>query len=71
VPRFDLRAYTTAELHAGIQSLDWSASLYVRNLTDAKGYLSAMAENVATGASAYGLQIIQPRTVGLSVTYSL
>jgi outer membrane receptor protein involved in Fe transport len=70
VPRFDLRAYTTAELHAGIQSLDWSASLYVRNLTDAKGYLSAMAENVATGASAYGLQIIQPRTVGLSVTYS-
>jgi hypothetical protein len=42
----------------------------VRNLTDAKGYLSAMAENVATGASAYGLQIIQPRTVGLSVTYS-
>ncbi len=70
VPRFDLRAYTTAELHAGIQSLAWNVGLYVRNLTDAQGYLSAMAQNVATGASSYGLEVIQPRTVGMTATYS-
>jgi len=70
VPRFDLRAYTTAELHAGIQSLDWNVNLYVKNLTDAKGYLSAMAQNVATGVSSYGLAVIQPRTFGVTATYS-
>lgn len=70
VPRFDLRAYTTLELHAGIQSLDWNVSLYVKNLTDTKGYLSAMAQNVATGVSSYGLAVIQPRTLGVTATYS-
>lgn len=70
VPRFDVRAYTTAELHAGVQALTWDVSLYVRNLTDAKGYLSAMAQNVATGVSSYGLEVIQPRTVGITATYA-
>jgi iron complex outermembrane recepter protein len=70
VPRFDLRAYTTAELHAGIQSLAWDVSVYVRNLTDARGYLSAMPVNVATGTGLYGLEVIQPRTVGMTATYA-
>lgn len=68
--RFDLRAYTTADFHAGVQSLNWNVSLYVRNLTDTKGYLSAMAQNVQTGVSSYGLYLMQPRTVGISATYS-
>lgn len=70
VPRFDVRAYTTAELHVGVQSLAWDVSLYVRNLADTKGYLSAMAQNVATGVSSYGLEVIQPRTVGITATYA-
>jgi iron complex outermembrane recepter protein len=70
LPRFDVRAYTTVELHAGVQSLAWDVSFYVRNLTDAKGYLSAMAQNVATGVSSYGLEVIQPRTVGVAATYA-
>lgn len=68
--RFRLRAYTTAELHAGIQSMDWGINLYVKNLTDARGYLSATAQNATTGVSSYGLLLIQPRTIGVSVTYS-
>ncbi|WP_161596203.1 TonB-dependent receptor [Rhodanobacter glycinis] len=68
--RFMLRSYTTAQLHAGVQSMDWSVSLYVKNLTDARGYLSATAQNATTGVSSYGLLLIQPRTVGVSATYS-
>ena len=68
--RFTLRAYTTGDLHAGIQSMNWDVSLYVKNLTDARGYLSATAQNATTGISSYGLLLIQPRTVGISTTYT-
>jgi iron complex outermembrane receptor protein len=68
--RFMLRSYTTAELHAGVQSMDWNVTLYIKNLTDARGYLSATAQNATTGISSYGLLLIQPRTVGISATYS-
>jgi outer membrane receptor protein involved in Fe transport len=67
--RFDLRSYTTVQLHAGVQSMDWNISLYVKNLTDARGFLSATPQNATTGVSSYGLAIIQPRTVGISATY--
>jgi iron complex outermembrane receptor protein len=68
--RFQLRSYTTADLHAGVQSMNWNVSLYVKNLTDAKGYLSATAQNATTGVSSYGLLLIQPRTYGVSATYT-
>ena len=68
--RFDLRAYTTARLHAGVQSDQWNISLYVKNLTNTRGYLSATAEDTTTGVGDHGLLLIQPRTVGLSATYS-
>lgn len=68
--RFELRSYTTGELHAGLQSNDWNVSLYVKNLSDARGYLSATPQNNTTGVSSYGLLLIQPRTVGISATYN-
>ncbi len=68
--RFRLRSYTTAHLHAGVQSMHWKIQLYVKNLTDARGYLSATAQNATTGVSSYGLLLIQPRTAGVSATYS-
>ncbi|MFT3791661.1 MAG: TonB-dependent receptor [Rudaea sp.] len=68
--RFALRAYTTGNLHAGIQSTHWNVDLYVKNLTDARGYLSATAQNATTGVSSYGLLLIQPRTFGVSATYT-
>lgn len=66
--RFNLDAYTTANLHAGIRSSDWDLNLYVKNLTNERGYLSATPQNVTTGLSSYGLLVIQPRTVGVSAT---
>ncbi|WP_165488719.1 MULTISPECIES: TonB-dependent receptor [Dyella] len=68
--RFALRSYTTGEIHAGVQSDAWNVSLYVKNLTDARGYLSATPQNNTTGVSSYGLLLIQPRTVGVSATYN-
>jgi outer membrane receptor protein involved in Fe transport len=67
--RFNLNSYTTANLHAGIRSSDWSLNLYVKNLTNAHGYLSATPQNVTTGVSSYGLLVIQPRTIGVSATH--
>ncbi|WP_306392550.1 TonB-dependent receptor [Telluria beijingensis] len=67
--RFNLDSYTTANLHAGIRSSNWNFNLYVKNLTNARGYLSATPQNVTTGVSSYGLLVIQPRTVGASATY--
>jgi outer membrane receptor protein involved in Fe transport len=68
--RFALRSYTTGELHAGVQSTTWNVSLYVKNLADVRGYLSASPQNNTTGISSYGLLLIQPRTYGVSATYS-
>lgn len=68
--RFALRSYTTGELHAGVQSTSWNVSLYVKNLADARGYLSASPQNNTTGISSYGLLLIQPRTYGVSATYN-
>jgi outer membrane receptor protein involved in Fe transport len=67
--RFNLDSYTTSNLHAGIRSSDWNLNLYVKNLTNARGYLSATPQNVTTGVSSYGLLVIQPRTIGVSATY--
>ena len=68
--RFNLDSYTTATLHAAISSDQWNFNLYVKNLTDERGYLSATPQNVSGAGSTNGLLLIQPRTVGLSATYS-
>lgn len=67
--RFNLDSYTTSNVYARIRSSDWSLNLYVKNLTNARGYLSATPQNVTTGVSSYGLLVIQPRTIGVSATY--
>ncbi|MBS0515274.1 MAG: TonB-dependent receptor [Proteobacteria bacterium] len=68
--RFQLRSYTTGEIHAGVNSTHWNLQIYVNNLTNARGYLSATPQNATTGVSSTGLFLIRPRTVGVSATYS-
>ncbi len=59
-------SYVTADLRTGLLYGRWSFELYGKNLTDAEGITS-----VDTGGSlpngAYGLGLIRPRTIGLSV----
>jgi outer membrane receptor protein involved in Fe transport len=59
-------SYTTLDLRAGLYSGRWSLELYGRNLNNEMGIVSVTQEG-ALPNGAYGLSIIRPRTVGLSV----
>jgi outer membrane receptor protein involved in Fe transport len=59
-------SYVTLDLRAGLFSGRWSFELYGRNLGNETGVVSVTTEG-ALPNGAYGLSIIRPRTVGLSV----
>ncbi len=66
-PRFRLPGYTTIDFDLGAKTERLTASLFVRNLIDQRGFLDANAANSVTGVGAYYASIIQPRTVGFSI----
>lgn len=66
-PRSELLGYLTADLRTGIEDREWTVTLYVKNVGDKMGYVNAHARDATTGISAYGVSLIQPRTVGLSI----
>ncbi|MFT4198889.1 MAG: TonB-dependent receptor [Pseudoxanthomonas sp.] len=68
IPRIHLPSYTTVGVNAGVQGQAWSATLYVRNLTDAVGYLNALRRG-SLASSTLGATLIQPRTVGLTLAW--
>lgn len=68
VPRFVLPSYTTVDVELGAKADQWTASLFLRNLTDRRGFLDANALNSVTGVGAYYAAVIMPRTIGLSLT---
>lgn len=67
-PRFVLPGYLTADFRTGFEDQDWMVTLYVKNVGDKMGYVNAQARDATTGISAYGVSLIQPRTVGLTIT---
>lgn len=66
-PQHTLPDYTTVDLRAGIDFSGFRAQLYVRNLFDTFGELSAQTSFSVAGGP---IQItpLRPRTVGLTVT---
>ena len=56
--------YAKLDIHLGLRGNSWQASLYGNNLTDRRGLLSFDPEN------GNGYIIIQPRTVGVSLSQS-
>ncbi|MBL8271494.1 TonB-dependent receptor, partial [Steroidobacter sp.] len=67
VSRVRVPSFTTLDLRAGVRTEGWTFSLFVRNATDARGILGAAPE-VASGATGlYLLNVMRPRTIGLSV----
>ncbi|QNH22135.1 TonB-dependent receptor [Xanthomonas sp. GW] len=68
IPRIHLPSYTTVGLNAGVQGQAWSATLYVRNLTDEVGYINANRRG-SLASSPLGATLIQPRTVGLTLAW--
>jgi outer membrane receptor protein involved in Fe transport len=69
-PRFVLPGYGTVDLSTGLRGEDWGVTLYARNVADKMGFVNAQARNATTGISAYGVSLIQPRTIGLSLDKS-
>lgn len=69
LPRIHLSSYTTLGLNVGIQSFTWKATLYVRNLTDEIAYLNSNRRG-SSASSILGPTLIQPRTIGLSWTWT-
>jgi outer membrane receptor protein involved in Fe transport len=65
VPRIHLPGYATFGLNGGLRTDRWSATLFIRNLTDKNGYINALRRGSAAN-STIGATLIQPRTIGLT-----
>jgi outer membrane receptor protein involved in Fe transport len=67
----DGQALTEVKLRAGVRNKTWDAALFVKNLTDNQ---TPLAEDVGTVEGSYGAMAIratslQPRTIGVAVSY--
>jgi outer membrane receptor protein involved in Fe transport len=69
VPRFVLPFYDVLDFHAGITHDNYTASFYVKNLTNERGMLGDSSLTLAN-IGPYAVTIIPPRTYGLSLTMS-
>jgi len=77
IPRLRYPAYTTVNFRAGVRDQRWLFNLFVNNLTDKRGIIGGRPSyDVKNGGSylagglsgGYDVTVIQPRTVGLSVS---
>ncbi len=60
-----LPAYTTLDLNGGISVGRFDVGAYVRNLTDARGQVSADTSFSSVGAPTW-VTVVRPRTIGLT-----
>jgi outer membrane receptor protein involved in Fe transport len=64
-PRFKLPSYSQLDLRAGLNyGADWHLNVFVRNLTDKKGVVTADNRN---GTSVTSVNFLRPRTIGFSL----
>jgi outer membrane receptor protein involved in Fe transport len=67
--RLSLPSYTTLDLRAGAYYGNWSFNALVRNVTDERGWVGGHLNVSTDPASGYTINVIQPRTYGVSVGY--
>lgn len=67
-PRFKLPSYQTVDLRAGLDYNSWNASMYVRNVANKYALVSTFRRDAITLLGNYGTSLVDPRTVGLTVT---
>jgi iron complex outermembrane receptor protein len=65
IPRIVLPEFNTLNLHAGIIIRDVTATLFVKNAADSRGYVGF---NPLTPSGPYALTLINPRTIGVSLS---
>lgn len=61
-------SYTTFGLHAGVTHDGWKLSVYAKNLNDSRGITSLRSLAFDSYSNPYAAAIIQPRTVGISLS---
>lgn len=66
-PRPTIPAYTTVDLRAGLDVHGTEIEIYGKNVGDVRGIQDLISRSLA-GAAPYAASIIQPRTVGVSLT---
>jgi outer membrane receptor protein involved in Fe transport len=67
--RQDYPGYARVDLHGGVKGDAWTVNLYVNNLADRRAPLQGGLDGPNTYANAESFIYIQPRTVGLSLSY--
>jgi iron complex outermembrane receptor protein len=65
-----LPAYTTVDLRAGANYQRWSLEVYVKNVGDARGLNNLTSLALSGFSNPFTASVIQPRTVGLSLSAS-
>jgi len=66
VPNYKLPAYTALDLNGGARVAGFDVGIYIRNLTDERGQVSAYTSIAGVGGPNL-VSFIRPRTVGLTV----
>jgi iron complex outermembrane receptor protein len=66
-PQYDLPSYTTVDIRGSVAFGHATARLFVRNLFDERGQLSADTLTVVPFGGPVQVSIMQPRTIGMSV----
>jgi outer membrane receptor protein involved in Fe transport len=61
-------SYTTVEVRAGVVHKGWTVELYVKNAGDVRGISNLSSVALSGVANPYEAAIIQPRTIGLSIS---
>jgi len=69
VPRAQLPSYNTVNLRAGVDNAHWALELYAKNVGDSRGI--TYYNNTASSNFGGEEGLIQPRTVGITVTAKL
>ena len=63
-------AYTTADLHIGVSNKRWTLELYAKNVGDTRGINNLSSLSFRGVSNPYEASIIQPRTIGVSLSAS-
>lgn len=69
-PRVTVPGYVTLDLRGGARVGPIQANLFVRNLTDKRGETGATFRTPGLAASGYAVSVINPRTIGGSLSYA-
>lgn len=65
IARFFLPSYKTVDLRAGADINDFEITLFIKNVADSRGYVGTFP---ITSRGPYSVTLINPRTVGLSLS---